>query len=76
MGQFSPTKQRGDCEEVANPSTAYGRRRRNWIDAHGSVTAWQVVDASCGAKFCTRNAPAMILTRTYFQVLSGNPVTC
>ena len=28
------------------------------------------------AKFCTRNAPVMILTRLHFQVLSGNPVTC
>jgi hypothetical protein len=34
MGKLSPTKQRGDCEEIANPSTAYGRRRRNWIDVH------------------------------------------
>ena len=24
----------------------------------------------------TRNAPAIILSTTYFQVLSGNPVTC
>ena len=39
MGKFSPTKQHGDCEEIANPSTAFGRRRRNWIDAHGSVPA-------------------------------------
>jgi hypothetical protein len=30
MGKFSPTKLNGDCEEVANPSTAYGRRRRNF----------------------------------------------
>jgi len=52
MGQFSPTKQRGDCQEIANPSTAFGRRRRNWIDAHGSVPAGQVVDASCGNKHC------------------------
>jgi hypothetical protein len=37
MGKFSPTKLHGDCEEIANPSTAYGRRRRNWIDAHGRV---------------------------------------
>jgi hypothetical protein len=28
MGKFSPTKQSGDCEEIANPSTARGRRRR------------------------------------------------
>jgi hypothetical protein len=33
MGKFSPTKSNGDCEEIANLSTAYGRRRRNWIDA-------------------------------------------
>jgi hypothetical protein len=52
MGKFSPTKQHGDCEEIANPSTAHGRRRRNWIDAHGSVPAGQVVDASCGTKRC------------------------
>jgi hypothetical protein len=52
MGQFSPTKQRGDCEEIANLSTAYGRRRRNWIDAHGSVAAGRVVDASCGNQRC------------------------
>ena len=52
MGKFSPTKLNGDCEEIANPSTAYGRRRRNWIDAHGSVPARQVVDASCGNRHC------------------------
>jgi hypothetical protein len=52
MGKFSPTKQHGDCEEIANPSTAFGRRRRNWIDAHGSVPEGQVVDASCGNKHC------------------------
>jgi hypothetical protein len=52
MPQFSPTTQRGDCEEIANPSTAYGRRRRNWIDAYGPVLAGQVVDASCGNKHC------------------------
>jgi hypothetical protein len=33
MGKFSPIKQHGDCEYIGNPSTAYGRRRRNWIDA-------------------------------------------
>jgi hypothetical protein len=33
MGKFSPTTLNGDCEEIANPSTAFGRRRRNWIDA-------------------------------------------
>jgi len=52
MGKFSPTKQHGDCEEVANPFTAYGRRRRNWIDAHLAVPAGQVVDASCGNQRC------------------------
>lgn len=48
MGKFSPTKLNGDCEEIANLSTACGRRRRNWIEAPGSVPARQVVDASCG----------------------------
>ena len=52
MGEFSPTTRNGDCEEIANTSTAYGRRRRNWIDAHGSVPPRQVVDASCGNKHC------------------------
>ena len=52
MGKLSPTKEHGHCEEIANPSTAYGRRRRNWIDAHGSVPAGQVVDARCGDKHC------------------------
>lgn len=52
MGKFSPTKQRGDCEEIANPSTAFGRRRRNWIEAHGPVPAGQVVDTSCGNGHC------------------------
>lgn len=52
MGKFSPTKQHGDCEEVSNPSTAFGRRRRNWIDAHSSVPVGQVVDASCGNPRC------------------------
>ena len=41
-----------DCEEIANSSTAYGRRRRNWIDAHVSVPARQVVAASCGNEHC------------------------
>ena len=45
-GKFSPTKLNGNCEEIANPSSAYGRRRRNWIDAHGPVPDGQVVDAS------------------------------
>jgi hypothetical protein len=52
MGKFSPTKLHGDCEEIANLSTAFGRRRRNWIDAHGAVPTGQVVDASCGNKHC------------------------
>jgi hypothetical protein len=52
MGEFSPTKLNGDCEEIANLSTAYGRRRRNWIDARGPVPAGQVVDASCGNRLC------------------------
>jgi len=52
MGKFSPTKLHGDCEEIANPSTAYGRRRSNWIDAHGAVPPSQVVDASCGNQRC------------------------
>jgi hypothetical protein len=52
MPQFSPTIRKGDCEEIENLSTAYGRRRRNWVDAHGSVPAGQVVDVSCGNKSC------------------------
>jgi len=52
MGKFSPTKLRGECEEIANPSTAYGRRRRNWTDAHGFVPPGQVVDASCDNRHC------------------------
>jgi hypothetical protein len=52
MGKFSPTKQHGECEEIANPSTACGQRHRNWIDVHGSVPAGQVVDASCGNGHC------------------------
>jgi hypothetical protein len=52
MPEFSPTKLNGDCEEIANLSTAFGRRRRNWIDARGSVPAGQVVGASCGNKHC------------------------
>ena len=52
MGKFSPTKQHGDCEEIANTSTAFGRRRRNWVESHGSVPEGQVVDASCGNKHC------------------------
>jgi hypothetical protein len=27
MGEFSPTKQNGDCEEIANLSTAYGSQQ-------------------------------------------------
>src|SRR6202451_2133011 len=52
MAQFSPTTRNGDCDEIANLSTAYGRRRRNWTDAYGSVPNGQVVDASCGNKHC------------------------
>jgi hypothetical protein len=52
MGKFSPATLNGDCEEIANLSTAYGRRRRNWIEAHGAVAMGQVVDASCGNKHC------------------------
>ncbi|MFY9908979.1 MAG: hypothetical protein WCF22_10625 [Candidatus Sulfotelmatobacter sp.] len=52
MGKFSPTKQHGECEEIANTSTAFGRRRRNWIDAHLAVPTGQVVDASCGNRHC------------------------
>jgi hypothetical protein len=52
MTKFAPTRQHGDCAEIANTSTAYGRRRRNWTDAYGSVPAGQVVDASCGNKRC------------------------
>jgi hypothetical protein len=52
MGEFLPTKRNGDCEEIGNLSTAWGRRRRNWIDANGSLPARQVVDASCGNKHC------------------------
>jgi hypothetical protein len=29
MEEFSPTTRNGDCEEIANLSTAFGRRRRN-----------------------------------------------
>jgi hypothetical protein len=52
MPKLSAAKKKDDCEEIANLSTAYGRRQLNWIDAHGSVPAGQVVDASCGKKHC------------------------
>jgi hypothetical protein len=52
MGEFSPATKKGDCEEIANLSTAFGRRRRNWIDVRGPIPAGQVVDASCGNKHC------------------------
>ena len=52
MGEFSPTTRNGDCVEIANSSTAYGRRRRNWVDSHGSVPARQVVDASWSNQHC------------------------
>jgi hypothetical protein len=45
MGKFSPTKLNGDCEEIANPSTAYGRRQRNWIEAHSPLPARHVVES-------------------------------
>ena len=61
MPEFSPVTPKGDCEEIANPSTAYGRRRRNWIDANGAVPAGQVVDASCGNKHC------IALRHSYFR---------
>ena len=64
IGKFSPTKQHGDCEEIANPPTAFGRRRRNWIDAHGSVPEGQVVDASCGNKHCITLKHAYLCPRT------------
>jgi len=63
MGKFLPTRQHGDCEEVANRSTAYGRRRRNWIDANGSVPAGQVVDASCGNGHCIALKHAYLRSR-------------
>jgi hypothetical protein len=52
MAEVSPTTRKGNCEEIENLSTAYGRRRRNWVDAHGAVPEGQVVDASCGNKRC------------------------
>jgi hypothetical protein len=63
MGKFSPTKRHGECEQIENPSTAYGRRRRNWTDAHGSVPPGQVVDASCGNKRCIALKHAFLRTR-------------
>jgi hypothetical protein len=63
MGKFSPTKLRGDCEEINNPSTAYGRRRRNWIDAQGAVPAGQVVDARCGNEHCIALGHACVRPR-------------
>jgi hypothetical protein len=51
-GRILTNTKKGDCEEIANLSTAYGRRQRNWIDAHGSVPPSQVVDASCGNGHC------------------------
>ena len=68
MGKFSPTKLNGDCEEIADPSTAYGRRQRNWIDAHGAVPAGQVVDASCGNIRCGQDF------ETSISELSHGPV--
>jgi hypothetical protein len=63
MGKFSPTKLHGDCEEIVNPSTAYGRRQRNWIDAHGSVPEGQIVDGSCGNKHCITLKHAYLRSR-------------
>jgi hypothetical protein len=63
MGKFSPTKLNGDCEEIANLSTAFGRRRRNWIDVRGSVPSGQVVDASCGNKHCIALRHAYLRSR-------------
>ena len=51
-GKILTDKAKRRLEEIANPSTAYGRRRRNWIDAHGFVPPGQVVDASCGNRRC------------------------
>jgi hypothetical protein len=67
MGEFLPTKRNGDCEEIANLSTAYGRRGRNWFDAHGSLPARQVVDASCGNKHC------IALGHSYLRVRVERP---
>ena len=61
MTKFSPTRQHDDCEEIDILSTAYGRRRRNWIDAHGAVPAGQVVDARCGNEHC------IALRHAYFR---------
>jgi hypothetical protein len=72
MGKFSPTKPNGDCEVIANPSTAYGRRRRNWIDAHGSVPAGQVVDASCGNRHCIALRHSYV---RYFGAAADDPKT-
>ena len=63
MGKFSPTTLKGNCEEITNPSTAYGRRRRNWIDAHGSVPPGKVVDASCGNGHCIALQHSYLLPR-------------
>lgn len=52
FGFSQPTTRKGECEEVANSSTAYGRRRRNWIDTHGRVPPGQVVAASCENEHC------------------------
>jgi len=42
-----------DCVDIANPPTAYGRGRRDWIDAHGSVPSGQVVDACVNTRSIT-----------------------
>jgi hypothetical protein len=51
-GQVLTNKATRRLREIANPSTAYGRRRRNWIDARGSVPEGKVVDASCENEHC------------------------
>jgi hypothetical protein len=63
MGQLSPIKRKDDCEEIANVSTAFGRRRRNWTDVHGFVPEGQVVDASCGNKQCITPKHAYLRAR-------------
>jgi hypothetical protein len=50
--ELVPLERQQEVRDACNESTAYGRRRRNWIDAHGSVPAGQVVDTSCGNKHC------------------------
>jgi hypothetical protein len=63
MGELSPIKRKGDCEEIANVSTAFGRRRRNWVEANGSVPGGQDVDASCGNRHCIALGHAYLRAR-------------